>query len=143
MKYLFLVIAFITPIGLFSEELSNRLEIEQRERDVETTDIGSTSIKLSTLEKLVEHASGPKKAKIRIVIDALKNLQMGRQPSTAGLSDAQRKVVEEVFVLSKPEESEKRQSILRGKDSKEKLKNIQSFDEFKKVAMKIINGYRN
>ena len=109
--------------------------------DKPITDIESTAITLKTLNNLLNDPTYQKqKTRINLIIQALNNLQKGIQTRNIGLSDEQWKLIEEVYATKDPLENKKRQDLLTSKESQEKLKKIQSFDDFKIAAMKIIKN---
>lgn len=141
MKQFILISIFfglICPINILASVNSDMIvSIEQKESDKKNTDINSTSITLKTLQQLLNNSNNQKQKVITIRrINALKCLQKGIQPTTHGLSGAQAKIIREIFALHDSEESVRRQHLLKGQTE---LKNIQSFDDFKRVAMSIIN----
>lgn len=144
MKHSFLIsiiFGLIYSINIYSVVNSEiKVSVEQKKSEGKSIDINSTAITLETLQQLLKdprYAKGKEKAKIIIRINALKNFQRGYQPTIHGLSEAQAKIIREIFALNDSEESVRRQHLLKGQ---EKLKNIQSFDDFKRVAMDIINN---
>lgn len=139
MKHSFLIliiVGLIFPIHIYATVYSDmKVSVEQKKN----TDINSTSITLETLNALSKNVDRKSKEGTVILrrIDALKNLRKGLKISQAGLSEAQAKIIRDVFVPQNPEECDRRQHLLKGQTE---LKNIQSFDDFKRAAMSIINN---
>ena len=112
---------------------------EKQESDKKgNTDINSTAITLETLNNLYKNVDKDSEEgnAINRRIDALNNLRKGVKTSHTGLSDAQVQIILDVFVPGNKEESDRKKKLFKH----EKLKNIQSFDDFKRVAMSIINN---
>lgn len=128
-----------TPKQETDEEI--RAKREKISDDKPITDIESTAITLKTLNNLLNDPTYQKqKAHINEIIKALKNLQEGKQPTQKKLPKSYKDIIKNVWATNKNEpggEWEQRKKTLEGH---EKLKNIQSFDEFEKVAMRIINN---